>query len=78
MAKYSKSDAAKSLNISGDELKRRAKAAGFSDTESYYNSIGGASAPLIESISKQMVEFDRQIEELTPYLSLSDEEKQAL
>lgn len=74
---YNKTDAAKSLNISKEELEKRAKAAGFSDTESYYNSIGGASAPLIESIQKQMVEFDRQIEELTPYLSLTDQEKQA-
>ena len=77
MAKYSKSDAAKSLNISGDELKRRAKAAGFSDTESYYQSIGGVSAPIIDAISKEMVELDRQIDELTPYLSLTDEEKTA-
>jgi hypothetical protein len=74
---YSKSKAAASLGISGDELKNRAKKAGFKDTEAYYTSIGGASAPLIESISKQMVEYDRQIEELTPYLSLTDEEKQA-
>jgi hypothetical protein len=35
------------------------------------------SAPIIEAISKEMVELDRQIDELTPYLSLTDEEKQA-
>ena len=74
---YSKSQAAKSLGISGDELKRRAKAAGFSDTESYYNSVGGSSAPIVESITKQIVELDRQIDEMTPYLSLTDQEKQA-
>lgn len=73
---YSKSKAAAALGISGDELKKRAKAAGFKDTESYWNSIGGAAAPLIESISKEMVALDRQIDELTPYLSLTDEEKQ--
>ena len=74
---YSKSEAAKSLNISKGELEKRAKAAGFSDTESYYESIGGVSAPIIDAISKEMVELDRQIDELTPYLSLTDEEKQA-
>jgi len=74
---YSKTDAAKSLNISKEELVKRARAAGFSDTESYYDSIGGVSAPIIEAISKEMVELDRQIDELTPYLSLTDEEKQA-
>jgi uncharacterized protein YjdB len=35
------------------------------------------SAPIIEAISKEMVELDRQIDELTPYLSLTDEEKTA-
>lgn len=74
---YSKTDAAKSLNISKDEFVKRAKAAGFDDTESYYNSIGGVSAPIIEAISKEMVALDRQIDELTPYLSLTDEEKTA-
>lgn len=74
---YSKSNAAKSLNISKGELEKRAKAAGFSDTETYYESIGGASAPIIEAISKEMVALDRQIDELSPYLSLTDEEKQA-
>jgi hypothetical protein len=74
---YSKSKAAANLGISGDELKKRAKDAGFKDTESYYVSIGGDAAPLIDSISKQMVEYDRQLEELTPYLSLTDQEKQA-
>jgi len=74
---YSKSKAAASLGISGDELKKRARAAGFKDTEDYWNSIGGDSAPLIQSISKEMVALDRQIDELTPYLSLTDEEKQA-
>ena len=74
---YSKSKMAASLGITPDEFKRRAKKAGFSSTEEYWNYIGGASAPLIEAISKQMVDMDRQIEELAPYLSLSAEEKQA-
>ena len=74
---YSKTQAAKSLGISRDELASRAKKAGFSDTESYYESIGGVSAPIIEAISKEMVALDRQIDELTPYLSLTDQEKQA-
>jgi hypothetical protein len=78
MAKgYSKTQAAKNLGISREELASRAKKAGFSDTESYYDSIGGVSAPIIEAISKEMVALDRQIDELTPYLSLTDEEKQA-
>jgi hypothetical protein len=74
---YSKSEAAKSLGISREELASRAKKAGFKDTESYYNSIGGASAPIVEAITKEIVALDRQIDELTPYLSLTDEEKQA-
>lgn len=74
---YSKSQAAKSLGITTKELEKRAKDAGFDNTEEYWNSIGGSSAPLIEAISKQMVEYDRQLEELSPYLSLTDEEKQA-
>lgn len=74
---YSKKEAAKSLGISGDELAKRAKDAGFSNTEEYYNSIGGASAPVIQAITKQLIEMDNQIEELTPYLSLSQEEKDA-
>lgn len=74
---YSKGDAAKSLGISREELASRAKKAGFDNTEEYYNSIGGVSAPIIEAISKEMVELDRQIDELTPYLSLTDEEKTA-
>lgn len=74
---YDKGKAAKSWNISREELTRRAKAAGFDDTESYYNSMGGVSYPIIEAISKEMVALDRQIDELTPYLSLTDEEKQA-
>lgn len=32
---------------------------------------------LVKTISNQVVELDRQIEELTPYLSLTDQEKQA-
>ena len=74
---YSKGDASKSLGISREELASRAKKAGFDSTEEYYNSIGGVSAPIIEAISKEMVALDRQIDELTPYLSLTDEEKQA-
>ncbi len=74
---YSKSAVAASLGITPDELKKKAKKAGFSNTEDYYKSIGGASAPLIQAISKQMVKLDQQLEELTPYISLSDEEKQA-
>jgi predicted transcriptional regulator len=74
---YSKSAFAKQLGISTKELESRAKKAGFSNTEGYYNSVGGSSYPLIKEISKQVVELDRQIDELTPYLSLTDQEKQA-
>ena len=74
---YSKSAFAKQLGISGDELAKRAKAAGFGTTEEYYNSLGGSSYSLVKEISKQVVELDRQIDELTPYLSLTDQEKQA-
>jgi len=74
---YSKSKAAASWGISGDELKKRAKAAGYKDTEPYFYAMGGYSYPLIKSIQNEMVALDRQIDELTPYLSLTDEEKQA-
>ncbi len=74
---YSKKKAAASWGISGDELNKRAKRAGYKTTEDYYYAMGGASYPIIESISKEMVALDRQIDELTPYLSLTDEEKQA-
>jgi uncharacterized small protein (DUF1192 family) len=74
---YSKSASAAKLGISKSEFEKRAKAAGYSDTESYWDSIGGDSAPLVQEITKQVVELDRQIDELTPYLSLTDQEKQA-
>ena len=96
---YNKTDAAAALGISKEELEVRSKAAGFSDTESYVRSLSGATpttpaapatptgptgpteaeitAALIDTITQQMVEFDRQIDELTPYLSLTDQEKQA-
>ena len=74
---YSKGDAAKSWGISREELTARAKAAGYKDTKPYYYAMGGPSYPVIQSISKEMVALDRQIDELTPYLSLTDQEKQA-
>lgn len=73
---FSKSASAAALGITNAEFEKRAKKAGFKTTEEYWNSIGGASAPLQQAIAKQMVELDKQLDELTPYISLSDEEKQ--
>ena len=73
---YSKKQAAKSLGISKKELEKRAKSGGFDSTESYWNSIGGAAAPITEALKKELIAIDRQLFEMTPYLSLSDEEIQ--
>lgn len=72
---YSKSKAAKKLGISKDELEKRAKKAGFDTTEAYYNFIGGAAAPIISQIKKQIIELDRQLDKL-PSLALTDQEKE--
>jgi hypothetical protein len=77
MSSYSKSKFAKELGISNSELEKRAKAGGFPSTEAYWVSMGGSSWKVVQEISKQVVELDRQIDELTPYLSLTDQEKQA-
>lgn len=77
MSSYSKSKFAKELGISGSELEKRAEAGGFPSTEAYWVSMGGSSWRLVQEIQKQVVELDRQIDELTPYLSLTDQEKQA-
>lgn len=74
---YSKSKAAASWGISGDELKKRAREAGYKDTQTYYYAMGGSSYPVVKAIEKEMVKLDQQLDELTPMLSLSDEEKQA-
>jgi len=73
---YSKSQAAKDLGISKKELENRAKAAGFDNTEAYWNFIGGASAPIIDQIKKQIIELDKQLDSLSP-LGITDEEKEA-
>ena len=77
MAGYSKERASASLGISNNEFEKRAKDAGYDSTEAYWNSIGGESAPVQQAIQKEIIALDRQLEELSPYLSLSDEEKQA-
>jgi hypothetical protein len=73
---YSKSASAAKLGITVEEFEKRTRKAGFKNTEDYWNSIGGEEAPLRQEITKQIVELDKQLDELTPYLSLSDEEKQ--
>ena len=72
---YNKTDAAKSLGISKKEFENRAKSAGFDNTEAYYNFIGGASAPIIEQITEQIIALDRQLDSLGP-LGLTDAEKE--
>lgn len=72
---YSKSSAAAKLGISKKEFEKRAKKAGFDNTEDYWNDIGGDKAPLMEAITKQILELDRQLDQLGP-LGLSDEEKE--
>lgn len=74
---YSKTDAAKALGISKKELEDRAKSAGFHATEDYWNSIGGAAAPIIEKITNEIIAIDRQLDEMAGPLSLTDEEKNA-
>ena len=71
---YSKSNSAELLGISKKEFEDRAKKAGYDSTEAYWDSIGGDNAPLVEAMTKQVVEMNRQINELTPYLTLTQEE----
>ena len=75
MASYSKKSAAKQLGISTKELESKAKSAGFKDTKSYWNFIGGASAPIINQITQQIIDLDRQLDGL-PELGLTDAEKE--
>lgn len=72
---YSKSRAAQQLGIGKKEFEKRAERAGFDNTEDYWNSIGGDSAPLQQAITKELIALDRQLDELGP-LGLTDEEKQ--
>ena len=71
---YSKGDFAKELGISKKELENRAKAAGFSTTEAYYNFMGGASWPIVQEITQQIIDLDRQYDELGS-VGLTEEEK---
>ena len=70
---YSKSEFAKELGVSPQEVAKRAKAAGFDSTEDYYNSLGGPAWRITEAIKNELVALDRQLHSLGP-LSLSDEE----
>ena len=73
---YSKSKAAKSLGLGKKEFEKKARKAGFDNTEDYWNSIGGNSAPLQQEITKQIVDLMRQHDELLGPLGLTDEETQ--
>jgi hypothetical protein len=74
---YSKSKAASSLGISKKEFEKRADNAGFDNTEDYWNSIGGNSAPIRQEIEKQILALDRQLDELPSQL-LDEEERETL
>jgi len=80
MGTYSKSGTAKQLGISGDELKKRAKAAGYNSTEDYINASGGVAGILAkglkDSIIKDITEIDRQLDSLFD-IGLTQEEKDA-
>jgi len=71
---YSKKRAAASLGWSNKEFEEKAERAGFDSTEAYWNFLGGEAAPVQQSIKKEILELDRQLEELSPYLTLSEEE----
>jgi hypothetical protein len=70
---YSKSAFAKELGISKKELENRAKNAGFSTTEDYYNAIGGAAGHMKQQIIDQIVALDRQLHDL-PGIHFTDDE----
>ena len=74
---YSKKRAAASLGISKKEFEKRAKEAGFDSTEAYWDSIGGDMAPFEQAMIKDILAFNRQIDEVSRYISFTEEEDQS-
>lgn len=70
---YSKGDFAKSLGISRDELEKRAKAAGFSTTEEFYNATGGtgktAKDYANDLVKTQQAQIDKEKSFIGDYLT---------
>lgn len=75
---YSKSKTAEQLGISKQELENRAKSEGYKSTEAYVSAYGGVAGLITKSfrdaITKDIVEIDRQLDELFQ-IGLTQEEK---
>jgi hypothetical protein len=76
---YSKSKTAKQLGISKKELEEKSKKAGYKSTEDYVKASGGVggiiSKKLRDSVTKEIIAIDRQLDDLWD-IGLTDAEKQ--
>lgn len=75
---YDKSETAKQLGISKKELEKRAKSAGYKKTGDYVAANGGVAGLLYkelkDKVTKDIIEIDRQLDELF-VIGLTQEEK---
>lgn len=78
MAEYSKSQVAKELGWSKEKLEKKARDAGFKSTEAYIKANGGVSGilskGLTDSITKEIIAIDRELDSLFK-IGLTQEEK---